>query len=452
MTQTMTARPQNAGLETLFTAAVAHHRESRFDAARDLYRRILIQDPQQVMVWSHLSLASLPVGVEQAGWTAGRALRLAPTLAEGHCNLAAIQRAAGGVEQAIASLRSATVLQPFLAAPYNNLGALERDAGRISSAALQFRRAAALSPDHPDIHCNLGAALLQLGDYEEGWREHEWRLHPEASTGQPRRSFDRPLWQGEDLAGKTILLHAEQGLGDTLQFIRFAAPIAALGARVVVEAPPSLTRLLATAPGVATTEPADFDFHLPMMSAPHRLGISLATLPAATPYLKAPASEWRRRLSDLPGLKVGLAWAGNPALKLPWSADANARRSIALDQLRPLLDVEGVTMVSLQKDAAAPELIDFMGEIEDFADTAALVEALDLVITVDTSVAHLAGSLGKPVWILSRFDGCWRWLGHRADSPWYPSARLFHQKNRDDWTPVIGEVVSSLLSLVKKTH
>ncbi len=443
----MTAR-----LETLFASAVAHHSDSRFGEARDLYRRILAEDPQQVMVWTHLGLASLPAGLERAAWAAGRALRLAPTLAEGHCNLAAIHRAAGGVEQAVASLRLAAVLQPFLAAPYNNLGALERDAGRIGAAAVQFRRASALSPDHPDIHCNLGAALLQLGDYEEGWREHEWRLHPGASTGQPRRSFDRPLWRGEDLAGKTLLLHAEQGLGDTLQFIRFAAPLAALGARVAVEAPPSLTRLLASAPGVATTGPADFDFHLPMMSAPHRLGITLATLPAATPYLAAPGSAWRQRISALPGLKVGLAWAGSPALKLPWSADANARRSIALPLLRPLLEVEGVTIVSLQKDARAPDLVDFMEEMSDFADTAALVEALDLVITVDTAVAHLAGALGKPVWILSRFDGCWRWLGHRPDSPWYPSARLFHQKKRDDWSEIIREVVTSLSRLVKKTH
>ncbi|HMA51801.1 MAG TPA: glycosyltransferase family 9 protein, partial [Magnetospirillaceae bacterium] len=254
-----------------------------------------------------------------------------------------------------------------------------------------------------------------------------------------------------------ILLHAEQGLGDTVQFIRFAAPIAALGARVVVEAAPSLTRLLATAPGVAATYPAggplpEFDFHLPLMSAPHRLGITLAALPADTPYLKAPHAPSRQRLSAWPGVKVGLAWAGNPALTLPWSADANARRSIALDQLRPLLEMEGVTIVSLQKDIRAPGLVDLMEEMTDFADTAALVEALDLVITVDTSVAHLAGALDKPVWILSRFDGCWRWLGHRADSPWYPSARLFHQKTRDDWAPVIGEVVIALRSFVKKTH
>ncbi len=191
------------------------------------------------------------------------------------------------------------------------------------------------------------------------------------------------------------------------------------------------------------------------MSAPHRLGVTLETLPAQTPYLRAPADRaeaWRERLSGWPGLRVGLVWSGNPALKLAWSADANARRSIPPEQLRPLLDRPGITFFSLQKDASTEDLVDFMGEMEDFADTAALVEALDLVISVDTSVAHLAGALNKPVWILSRFDGCWRWLGHRADSPWYPSARLFHQARRDDWSPVVGEISTALFERMKKTH
>jgi hypothetical protein len=351
-------------------------------------------------------------------------------------------------------------LQPGLAAPLNNLGAIERDLGRTELAAALFHRAAILAPGNPDIQCNLGAALLRQGDYAEGWRRHEWRLHPNAQNAPAPRSFVQPGWRGEDLAGRTILLHAEQGLGDTLQFIRFAAPISALGARVVVEAPAGLTRLLATAPGVAAVHPAGepfpgFDFHLPLMSAPHRLGVTLETLPAEIPYLRAPAGQseaWRRRLSAFPGLKVGLVWTGNPALKLAWSADANARRSISLDRLRPLIDAPGATFFSLQKDVRSGDVIDFMGEIEDFADTAALVEALDLVITVDTSVAHLAGALGKPVWILSRFDGCWRWLGHRPDSPWYPSARLFHQPRRDDWAPVIEQISTALFEMIKKTH
>ena len=440
--------------QDLFSAAVDHHRAGRLDEAGALYRRILVFDPQQVAVWNHLGLASR---TERA---IGRALRLAPALAEGHSNLAALLRASGAVERAVESLRRAAVLQPALAAPLNNLGALERERGRIGPAAELFGRAAILSPGNPDIQCNLGAALLQRGDYAEGWRRHEWRLHPQAQNAPAPRSFPQPCWQGEDLAGRTILLHAEQGLGDTLQFIRFAAPIAALGARVVVEAPASLTRLLETAPGVTGVHPAGerlpaFDFHLPLMSAPHRLGVTLETLPAETPYLRAPADRaeaWRERLSNWPGVKVGLVWTGNPALKLAWSADANARRSIPPERLGPLFDIPGVTFFSLQKDESVPEAIDFMGEMEDFADTAALVEALDLVISVDTSVAHLAGALNKPVWILSRFDGCWRWLGHRADSPWYPSARLFHQPGKDDWTPVVEKISTALFEMMKKTH
>jgi Flp pilus assembly protein TadD len=456
----MTARSEIAGLEALFSQALAHHREQRLPEARDFYRKILAQDPQQVVVWNHLGLASVADARDKAAWAIGRALRLAPTLAEGHSNLAAFHRGEGSVERAAESLRRAIVLQPFLAAPYNNLATLERDENRIAEAAGLFRRAAALTPGHPDIHCNFGAALLQLGEYEEGWREHEWRLHPQAMGASLRPSFDRPVWQGEDLAGRTLLLHAEQGFGDTLQFIRFAAPIAAKGGRVVVDAQPALTRLLATAAGVASvhangTPLPDYDVHLPMMSAPHRLGVTLENLPAETPYLSVPAERreaWRQLLSGFAGLKVGLTWIGNPGLKLGWTADANARRSIPLARLAPLLDIPGTTFFSLQKDAPAPGLVDFMAEMGDFADTAALVDALDLVITVDTSVAHLAGALDKPVWILSRFDGCWRWLGHRADSPWYRSARLFHQNTRDDWAPVIDEVAAALRDLVKKTH
>jgi tetratricopeptide (TPR) repeat protein len=434
-------------IENLFAAALAHHQAGRLAEAGDLYRRILTADPQQVVVWNHLGLAALSTG------SIARALRLAPTLVEGHCNLAAAWRAGGQATKAIESLRRAVILQPTLAAPLNNLGALERERGRNDRALSLFRRACALAPGHPDIHCNLAAALLQSGNYEEGWREHEWRLHPGALR-DVSRAFDAPLWQGEPLAGRTLLLHGEQGYGDNLQFVRFAALLAARGARVVVETPRPLARLLATAPGVSAVvalgdRVPPVDCHLAMMSAPERLGITLETLPAAMPYLAAPAAEkaaWKARAAGWPGRKVGLAWAGNPAIKLPWAQIGNKLRSIPLDAFAPLFALPGVRWVSLQKDGspAAPPLLDVMGEMRDFADTAALIEALDLVITVDTAVAHLAGALNKPVWILSRFDGCWRWLGHRPDSPWYPTARLFHQKKLGDWAPVIAELVHEL--------
>ena len=432
-------------IETLFAAALAHHRASRLAEAAETYRRILVSDPRLAVVWNHFGLAELSTGPIE------RALRLAPTLVEGHCNLAAARRAGGAAAQAIDSLRRAAVLQPDLAAPLNNLGALERERGRNDRAVTLLRHAVLLAPGHPDIHCNLAAALLQSGDYRQGWREHEWRLHPDA-VRDVSRAFDAPLWRGEALGGRTLLLHGEQGFGDNLQFVRFAAPLAALGARVVVETPAVLTRLLASAPGVSAVVALgdalpSVDFHLAMMSAPDRLGTTLETLPAGTPYLAPPAAEkaaWRKRAAGWPGLKVGLVWAGNPAIRLPWSEAGNKLRSIPVGQLAPLLAVPGVTFVSLQKDGAAPELIDVMDEMRDFADTAALIAALDLVITVDTAVAHLAGALAKAVWILSRFDGCWRWLGHRPDSPWYPTARLFHQKKLGDWGPVIAEVANEL--------
>lgn len=432
-------------LDSLFADALAHHRASRMAEAATLYRKILVFDPQQVVVWNHLGVATLSEAVIR------RALKLVPLLVEGHCNLAAARRAGGDAAGAVASLFAAAVLNPSLAAPLNNLGALERGRGENDRAVSLFRRASLLAPDHPDIHCNLAAALLQAGDYRQGWREHEWRLHPGALRDLSR-DFAMPLWQGESLAGKTLLFHGEQGYGDNLQFVRFAAPLAALGAKVIVETPPPLARLLAGAPGVSAVvaqgdalPPADF--HLPMMSAPERLGTTLETIPAGIPYLAAPEAEtarWRERAALWPGLKVGLVWAGNPAIKLPWAMVGNKLRSIEPRVLAPLLALPGITCVSLQKDHAAPAMLDFMGEMRDFADSAALIEQLDLVITVDTAVAHLAGSLGKKVWILSRFDGCWRWLGHRADSPWYPSARLFHQKSPGDWGPVIAEIVDEL--------
>lgn len=430
-------------IETLFAAALSHHQANRLAEAAEIYRRILAIDPLLAVVWNHLGLTDLSIAPIM------RALRLAPSLVEGHCNLSAAQRASGDAERAIESLRRAVALQPNLAAALNNLGTLERERGRNDLAVVLLRHAVLLAPTHPDIHCNWAAALLEAGDYEQGWREHEWRLHP-AAIRDVSRSFEAPLWQGETLSGRTLLLHGEQGFGDNLQFVRFAAPLAALGARVVVETPAALARLLATAPGVAEVvvqgNPLPpVDFHLAMMSAPERLGTTLETVPASIPYLTAPETAWKDRAAGWPGLKVGLVWAGNPAIRLPWSAEGNKLRSIPVSELTPLLAIPGATFVSLQKDGSTvPPMLDVMSEIADFADTAALIEALDLVITVDTAVAHLAGGLGKPVWILSRFDGCWRWLGHRADSPWYPSARLFHQKNFGDWASVIEDVAKEL--------
>jgi hypothetical protein len=263
------------------------------------------------------------------------------------------------------------------------------------------------------------------------------------------------------LAGKTILLHAEQGLGDVLQFCRYA-PLVAAQADVVLQVPGPLVRLLTSLPGrgriVAEDEPLpEFDLHCPLLSLPFAFKTTLETIPRAIPYLAAaPAAvaAWRDRLVVLSGLRVGICWAGNPVVQ-----SIDGRRSVGLARLAPLGDIAGAHFVSLQKGVAGADAVrppngmtihDWTDELQDFADTAALIEALDLVITVDTAVAHLAGALGKPVWILSRFDACWRWLDGRDDSPWYPTARLFRQTAAGDWDDVVARVGGALREYVER--
>ncbi len=261
-------------------------------------------------------------------------------------------------------------------------------------------------------------------------------------------------------ADRTILLHAEQGYGDTLQFCRYV-PLVAQRARVVLGVPTALRRLMASLPGdklIVTEDDAlpPFDLHCPLLSLPLAFGTTLATIPATIPYLRADrllTARWRKRLTALPGLKVGLVWAGESSQAMADAQARDRRRSIPLARLARLGDVPRVSLVSLQKGAAATQareppagltIHDWTDELTDFADTAALVAGLDLVISVDTAVAHLAGALGKPVWVLNRADACWRWLRDRSDSPWYPTVRLFRQPTHGDWDPVITEVAAAL--------
>jgi hypothetical protein len=339
------------------------------------------------------------------------------------------------------------------------LGAALHDIRRTGEAEASYREALRLKQDFADAHVNLGYALLLAGRYEEGWREHEWRWrgrHLRAGA----RGFTAPLWCGDPIGTRTLLLHSEQGLGDTLQFCRYAALIEP-GARVVLEVPPPLTRLMASLPGdaliVAHGEPLPaFDLHCPLLSLPLAFGTTLEKIPAGVPYLAADlgaAAEWRRWLAALPGLRVGLVWAGGARRESPDLAAVDARRSMSLATMAPLGEIDGVSFVSLQKgppalQATSPptglSLVDPTSHLEDFADTAALVDGLDLVISVDTSVAHLAGAMGKPVWLLNRFDTCWRWLQDRDDSPWYPTLRQFRQREPGDWKAVMLAVRAAL--------
>jgi hypothetical protein len=308
------------------------------------------------------------------------------------------------------------------------------------------------------VHHNRSAALLMLGEFAEGFAEYEWRFR---SRDYPPLNLRWPVWNGEPLAGRTIVLVGEQGLGDTIQFVRYASLIGALGARVVVQCSAALHPLLARTPGVDawvdSKTPVEADFCVPLLSVPHRLGTTLATIPAEVPYVFAEperVERWKARLAERPGLKIGIIWQGNPR------APGDAQRSIPLRYFAPLTKLPGVQLVSLQKGfgaeqlAALPErdaIWDFGDELDAeggaFMDTAALMQSLDLVITSDTAPAHLAGALGANVWVALQTVPDWRWLLERADCPWYPTMRLFRQKTAGDW----GEVFERITNEVQRT-
>lgn len=386
-------------------------------------------------------------------------LTLAPDYIGAVINFGEALHANGDFPAAAAMFHHAIHLAPSNSLAYSNLALALHAQGALEAALAAHREAVRLDPDNADARGNMALTLLKSGQFAEGWEHYESRFS--ATDGIPLPPYHQPLWDGRPLNGATILLHTEQGLGDSLQFVRYAALVAERGGRVVLTSPPELSRLLATVPGVAEVRNIgetlpDFACHCPLMSLPRLFGTDLASIPAVMPYVTAaPAAVtfWRHRLAALPGLKVGLVWAGRPRRTLLSAYDIDRRRSIPLTRLVPLAAIPGVQLISLQKGDAADQIhqlpdgltvTDWTASLFDFADTAALIEALDLIISVDTAVAHLAGALNKPVWVLSRFDGCWRWLTDRDDSPWYPSLRLFHQPQSGDWIPVVAAVTDAL--------
>ena len=427
------------------------------EAAVARYRDALAAAPDQVEASANLCAVLQEVGDLDGAIAAGEAaLRQAPGFAEAAANLGNAKLTIGDFAGAERAYRQALARRADFPAAWSNLGAALRDQGRLAEAELACRAALELAPRSAAAHYNLALVLLTAGRYREGWAEHEWRWR----TGTMKaRDFPCPPWRGEALAGRRILLHAEQGLGDTLQFVRYVPVIAAMGAEVVLEVQAPLKRLLAGISGVAAihargeTLPC-CDYHAPLMSLPHRLGTEIATIPAR-PYLPRPEPvppEPARAAAD--GLRVGLVWAGDPRPGEPRAHFADRRRSLPLAAFAPFAAIPGIRFVSLQKGAAAAEtpppgleLEAALAAARDFADTAAVVMGLDLVISVDTSVAHLAAGLGKPVWLLSRYDQCWRWLAGREDSPWYPTLRLHRQAAPGEWQPLIGRMTAALAAL-----
>jgi tetratricopeptide (TPR) repeat protein len=393
------------------------------------------------------------------------ATALKPDFADAYANLGLALAETDALDEAITAYRRAIELKPEHWMAHANLGNVLVDNGEVDAAVAAYRRAIAIAPERPHAQFALSLALLLRGDLAEAWDGYEWRWKGAVEKIKPR-DMPKPQWQGEELSGKTLLLHVEQGLGDTLQFVRFIPSLAARGARVVLEAPPPLLTLvrmagLAETVVAAGTELPEFDFHLPLLSLPSVIGLTEDTIPADVPYLVADPARvalWHERLPK-DGFRVGVVWQGFP------NAGIDKGRSVPLRCFASIAAVPGVRLISLQKNYGLDQLDallenmrvetlgpDFDAGADAFLDTAAVMANLDLVITSDTSVAHLAGALGRPVWIVLKSNPDWRWRLGREDSPWYPTVRLFRQFRRGDWHPVFDDMAQELARAVYRTN
>jgi hypothetical protein len=426
------------------------------DEARSLCEAILRGDARHFYAL-HLAAA---ISARRGEWEecirlASRALEVQPRHAEVLANRGTALRMLNRFDEALADYEFALAASPRSPDVLNNRGVALAALNRHDSAIESYSRALEIQPGHHRARYNRALSRLVLGDLERGWADHEARWQG-SDVHIPERTFGAPRWTGrEDLHGRTILLHPEQGLGDGIQFSRYARLVRERGARVLLEAYPPLGSLLAQLPEVDAIVPPGgalppFDYHAPLVSLPLAFGTRLDTIPPQAPALEAPRAhleKWRARLGEASGPRVGLAWSGSTTLR----NDRN--RSIALARFAGIRAVPA-TFVALQKEirdadrealaACERPVLHFEAELADFRDTAALVALMDVVITVDTSIAHLAGAMGKRVWILLPFSPDWRWLLEREDSPWYPSARLFRQQRPSDWDPVLHRVAAAL--------
>ena len=439
--------------DALHMLGVIRHQQGRNDEAHDLIARALSVRPGSVWARSNLGLVLLALGRPAEALAAfDQALAADPNDPQVLNSRGNALQELGRHDEALTNYAAALAREPRYAEAHYNSGAALQALDHLSDAVACYERALTLQPDYADAHWNESLALLSLGDFERGWRKFEWRWR--TSDAARRAPLPHPLWLGETpLNGRKIVLHAEQGLGDAIQFVRYVPMVAARGATVFLAVHTELKTLFADVGAAAVYgegEPLPAcDLRCPLLSLPLAFGTTLDTVPAKIPYLRAPAAalaHWKPRLPQAPGLRVGLAWSG--------SANKQGRqRALALEALSPILSAPDVTFVSLHRraDLAAEDAALLAGrgnvlqfEAPDFGDAAAIIASLDLVISVDTSLAHLAGATGKPVWILLPFSADWRWLRGREDSPWYPTARLFRQPGPGDWTSVMQRVAEEL--------
>jgi Flp pilus assembly protein TadD len=456
----MNIRPQDAQL--LFLLGMVLHKAGRNEEAVEWLSLAAQYQPQSARIFGGLGCAHQKLGDHPRAATAfERALKLEPQSAATEYNLGGTCYKLGQVGKAEALFRSAVEKNPLDSACWNNLGKCLKELNRLDESIAAYNRALEIAPDYALARYGRAVSLLTAGRYPEGFRDYEWRWH----LVTPRQ-FPQPEWSGNPAPGRTLLLHAEQGFGDAMQMVRFVPAARERVGRVILECRPGLEKLFQYSKCADTvipygTEIPPFDFRLSLISLPRVLGVTLDTIPNRTPYLQAPSCEWLPPAQP-DRLKVGLAWAGNP------EHHQDAARSLRLEQLAPILRVPGVVFYNLQQPVPTDDevcLRQFSAAVQsnlklaDFVDTASVIAGMDLVISVDTAVAHLAGALGKPVWILLQHSPDWRWLLNRPDSPrgvitsnpnaqpapllhgaspWYPAAQLFRQAERNKWeTPIL---------------
>jgi tetratricopeptide (TPR) repeat protein len=509
--------------DALYILGMVGFKGGRFEMAERMIGRALAVNPQHAYYHFNLSnvLRALNRNEESLA-SLERALELKPDMVDGLYNLGNLRMSEKKYEEAIALYKRALSIKPDYVDALSNLGGAYRQSMRLTEAVEVFQKALAMAPENPDLHCNLGDALhaqgkvaeavkfyhqtlalnpkhfkacnclcnanfdlgnlaesvswcertlalkpdfgdalmnqcllqLLLGDYPNGWRNYEvrWKVYPP-------RVFTEPLWLGAPLNGAGIVLYGEQGLGDSLQFLRYAPMVAAAGGRVILDLPGNLRRVAASVPGisalVATGETLPpFEYRCPLMSLPLALGTTVESIPAQVPYLFAPQEAVQTAAAlnwPASGLRVGVAWTGNA------SHPKNYARSVPLELLTTLFDLDDIHFFSLQIGAPEAELValktravDLEPFTRDMADTAAQMMRMDLIISIDTSMAHLAGALGRPLWVMLNKVPDWRWLLEREDSPWYPTARLLRQPRQGDWTAVIARVRKDLVELAAR--
>lgn len=440
-----------------YNLGIAFQDKGQHDTAIFCYQKVLQLNPQFVDAYNNLGNALIEKKqFDEAIPYLQRAIQLNPNLATAYVNLGIALNEKGQFDEAISYFKKALQLDPQYDMAYYNLGRTFHYYGRLDEAITYFKKAIELNPTYADAHYGLSLTFLLSGNFREGWKEYEWR---KKLKDYYQRNFPKPLWNGFNIIGKSILLHAEQGFGDNIQFIRYAPLVAQCGAKVFVECQKELKLLFQKVDGVNQViargeQLPEFDIHCPLLSLPLIFNTMIETIPTNIPYLSVDSilmQEWRNKVTNKHSkLKIGLVWATG-------IGDLSKLKSFPLDTFSPLAQFDNITFYSLQKGEAAKQaknppkgmkLIDYTDEINDFSDTAALIKNLDLVISADTAVAHLAGALGNPVWTLLPSVSIYQWMLHREDSPWYPTMKLFRQPSQGDWESVIDKVIDELQKLL----